>query len=136
MKNRPAFLLVLVALAGCAPPAQNYFSTHRKPLTVKARAEEEIRFICRTDEAQRLARLSTDAAVTAFLDTFWTRRDPTPETRENEFRAEHLRRVQYANEHLGGSHLDMGRVYILCQVRLCRSPWILDPGADLLNGGE
>lgn len=53
-----------------------------------------------------------------FLDDFWQRRDPTPETAENESRDDFLRRVGLANELYGrpgigkGMFSDMGRVYI------------------------
>ncbi len=47
---------------------------------------------------------------------FWTRRDPTPGTEENEAMEEFYERVEYANEHFGGIkegwRSDRGRIYI------------------------
>jgi len=47
---------------------------------------------------------------------FWQRRDPTPDTEENEFREEHYERIAYANEHFSsgipGWKSDRGRIYI------------------------
>ncbi|MGH9559277.1 MAG: GWxTD domain-containing protein, partial [Bryobacteraceae bacterium] len=47
---------------------------------------------------------------------FWLRRDPTPDTEENEFREEHYRRIAYANEHyasgIPGWKTDRGKIYI------------------------
>jgi GWxTD domain-containing protein len=39
----------------------------------------------------------------AFLDEFWKRRDPTPDTTVNEFKIEHYRRIAYANKYYGTS---------------------------------
>ena len=51
------------------------------------------------------------------METFWYRRDPTPDTVENEFREEYFRRVMYANERFGGRipgwKTDRGRIYIV-----------------------
>ncbi len=56
-------------------------------------------------------------SVTQFIEQFWLRRDPTPDTEENEFREEHYRRIQYANEHFAagipGWRTDRGRIYIV-----------------------
>jgi GWxTD domain-containing protein len=47
---------------------------------------------------------------------FWERRDPTPDTRQNEALVEFMRRVDYATQHFGvldpGWRSDMGRIYI------------------------
>jgi len=52
------------------------------------------------------------------MDEFWRRRDPTPETAENEARQKFLERVDFANRTFGryglgkGMFSDMGRVFI------------------------
>jgi GWxTD domain-containing protein len=47
---------------------------------------------------------------------FWLRRDPTPDTEENELKEEHYRRIAFSNEHFAartmGSLTDRGRIYI------------------------
>ncbi|MGB8658434.1 MAG: GWxTD domain-containing protein [Candidatus Zixiibacteriota bacterium] len=55
-----------------------------------------------------------------FIAEFWKKRDPNPETPENEFKIEHYRRISYANEHFSrtaesndGWNTDMGRIYIV-----------------------
>jgi len=62
--------------------------------------------------------VKTDEDAQAFIDLFWARRDPSPGTPENEFRAEFDARVAYADAHLQvaqkrGSLTDPGRVLIL-----------------------
>ncbi len=55
----------------------------------------------------------------AFIDAFWKRRDPNPATLENEFKVEHYRRMDYANDVLSretarpGWRTDRGRYYIV-----------------------
>ncbi len=55
-----------------------------------------------------------------FIAEFWRRRDPNPETPENEFKMEHYRRINLANLHFSriresgdGWNTDMGRIYIV-----------------------
>ena len=47
---------------------------------------------------------------------FWQRRDPTPDTEENEYKEEHYRRIAYANDHyasgIPGWKTDRGMIYI------------------------
>ena len=53
------------------------------------------------------------------LERFWSRRDPTPETRFNEAMAEYYRRVDYALFNFrtigqrDGAHTDRGKIYLL-----------------------
>src|SRR6202011_1755295 len=62
-------------------------------------------------------RLSTDDERQQFIEQFWLRRDPTPDTEENEFKEEHYRRIAYANEHsasgIPGWKTDRGKIYIM-----------------------
>lgn len=54
-----------------------------------------------------------------FIDEFWKKRDPTPETEENEFKEQYFRRIDetnrlFRNEGAGpGWVQDRGRIYIL-----------------------
>lgn len=51
-----------------------------------------------------------------FISDFWLKRDPDPDTEENEFKEEFLRRIEYANERFNegppGWKTDRGRIYI------------------------
>ncbi|HEY1339449.1 MAG TPA: GWxTD domain-containing protein, partial [Bryobacteraceae bacterium] len=61
-------------------------------------------------------RLQTNEEREQFIESFWLRHDPTPDTVENEFKEEHYRRIAYANEHFAsgipGWKADRGRIYI------------------------
>src|SRR5207249_9634772 len=61
--------------------------------------EEDVVYIITPQERAAFAGLSTDAQRDQFIEQFWQRRDPTPGTRENEFRDEYYLRIAYANEH-------------------------------------
>jgi GWxTD domain-containing protein len=129
-------LTALVAVAAdkksATPAAQR--ETVSKPLTDKQRRrqEEKLRkelespyrkwlsedvvYIITDEERQAWKRLSTDEERESFVEEFWLRRDPTPDTVENEYKEEHYRRIAYANERyasgIPGWKTDRGRIYI------------------------
>ncbi|HLJ48256.1 MAG TPA: GWxTD domain-containing protein [Bryobacteraceae bacterium] len=78
---------------------------------------EDVGYIITDEERQAFKRLQTDEERQNFIEGFWLRRDPTPDTEENEFKEEHYRRIAYANEHyasgIPGWKTDRGRIYIV-----------------------
>src|SRR5258705_13149213 len=60
---------------------------------------EDVSYIITDEERGVFKRLQTDEEREQFIEAFWLRRDPTPDTVENEFKEEHYRRIAYANEH-------------------------------------
>jgi len=79
--------------------------------------DEDVRWIITSEEEQAFKKLSTNAERDQFIETFWQRRDPTPDTEENEYKEEHYRRIAYSNEHFAagvpGWRTDRGRMYIM-----------------------
>src|ERR1700751_1358721 len=79
--------------------------------------EQDVIYIISPEERAAFKQLSNDEERDQFIETFWQRRDPTPDTIENEYKEEHYRRIAYANEHFGagvpGWKTDRGRVYII-----------------------
>ena len=81
--------------------------------------EEEAVYIIAPREREVFNQLTTFEERSRFIEAFWDRRDPNPATPENEFRDEHARRLEYANEWLGretyldGWRTDRGRMYII-----------------------
>jgi GWxTD domain-containing protein len=122
----PALSLTLVTLAAAATlfawqdtPRQRRVqqlrttmeSPYRKWLT------EDVAYIISDRERAAYRALMTDEEREKFIEQFWTRRDPTPGTVENEFKEEHYRRIAYSNElypdgKLAGWKTDRGRIYI------------------------
>src|SRR5215470_16017681 len=79
--------------------------------------DEDVRWIITDEERSAFKQLSNDEERDNFIEAFWARRDPTPDTPENEFKEEHYRRIAYANEHFAagipGWKSDRGRIYIM-----------------------
>jgi GWxTD domain-containing protein len=85
--------------------------------TYKKWLDEDVRWIISDEEQKAFKLLSNDEERDQFIEAFWQRRDPTPDTIENEFKEEHYRRMAYANEHFAagipGWKSDRGRIYIM-----------------------
>jgi len=79
--------------------------------------DEDVRWIITDEERSAFRQLSNDEERDQFIEAFWQRRDPTPDTIENEFKEEHYRRIAYSNEHFAagipGWKTDRGRMYIM-----------------------
>lgn len=78
---------------------------------------DDVVYIITDEERKAFSRLATDEERQSFVEQFWLRRDPTPDTEENEYKEEHYRRIAYANEHyasgIPGWKTDRGRIYIM-----------------------
>ena len=76
----------------------------------------DVAYIITKDEKRAFQALTTDEERENFIENFWRRRDPNPDTEENEYREEYYERIAYANEHftsgIPGWKTDRGRIYI------------------------
>jgi GWxTD domain-containing protein len=79
--------------------------------------EEDVAYIITDDEKKAWKKLQTDEEREQFIEGFWRRRDPDPDTEVNEYLEEHYERVAYANQHFAsgipGWKTDRGRIYIM-----------------------
>jgi GWxTD domain-containing protein len=79
--------------------------------------DEDVVYIITDEERAAFRQLSNDEERDNFIEAFWQRRDPTPDTEENEYKEEHYQRIAYANEHFAagipGWKTDRGRIYIM-----------------------
>ncbi len=109
----------VVFLCGPVHTAQKPGSTKDLSPHYRKWLEEEVVYIISQTEKEVFLQLETDREREIFINAFWKQRDPTPNTPENEFRNEHYRRIQYANNWFGkdapgpGWQSDMGRIYII-----------------------
>src|SRR5258708_8553717 len=97
-----ALCLVLTAQSDPAKPRQT------KKQEQKLRKElqgayytwitRDVAYIITDEERQAFKRLQNDEEREQFVEQFWLRRDPTPDTAENEFKQEHYRRGAHANQ--------------------------------------
>ena len=78
--------------------------------------ENDVAYIITNEERKAFKALATDEERENFIENFWRRRDPNPDTEENEYREQYYERIAYANEHftsgIPGWKTDRGRVYI------------------------
>jgi len=131
---RRTSILILLALAFAAPaaPAQkkdkNKSSDGQDVMERAPNRRQEIKDIYKKwvnndvayiiTDAERAAfkKLATDEEREQFIEGFWRRRDPDPDTDENEYKEEYYERIAYANEHyasgIPGWKTDRGRIYI------------------------
>jgi len=77
---------------------------------------EDVVYIISPEERRAFLQLDTNEEREQFIEQFWLRRDP-PGSSPYTFRAEHYRRIAYANQHFAGSvpgwETDRGRIFIL-----------------------
>jgi GWxTD domain-containing protein len=103
-----------------APTEGQLGSEEQLSLTEEEAAYREnlIRYVA-SDQDLKVYRSLNLAGKARFLKEFWRQRDPDPSTSVNEFRQEHMRRWNYANQHFSrfqqsdGWKTDQGRVYII-----------------------
>ncbi len=79
--------------------------------------EEDGKYLLTPDEVAAFRRLGTNEEREQFIENFWRRRNPDPESSTNSFKEEHYRRIAYANEHFAsgipGWKTDRGHIYIV-----------------------
>ncbi len=82
----------------------------------KTWVEQDVRWIITDQELSAFKHLSNDEERDQFIENFWLRRNPNPDSPDNEYREEHYARIAYANEHFAagkqGWRTDRGHIYI------------------------
>lgn len=112
MLRRRTVGALLLGLSSIVP------ATAKEPETLRKWADGPVRYIARKEELQAFRELETDQARTLFLEQFWARRDPTPDTLANEYRHRFWERVREANDAFldsskPGWMTDRGKIHIL-----------------------
>ena len=78
---------------------------------------EDVIYIITPEERSSFIHLSTNEEREEFIEQFWQRRNPDPDSSANSFKEEHYRRIAYTNEHFAsgipGWKTDRGRIYIM-----------------------
>lgn len=125
----------LLAIPSVAQESRGNQATETPALSAKARKQmerkakkemgsaywdwlnEDVPDIITDNERKAFLQLGTNEERDQFIETFWQRRNPSPDSSENSFKEEHYRRIAYANEHFSsgipGRRTDRGRVYII-----------------------
>lgn len=104
------FAFFLLGIWNCAPKRAVKLDPE------SAQFYETARLIMTNDEKEIFNHLPSNEDRKEFIQEFWEKRDPDPETEENEFKDEFLRRIEYANERFNegkaGWNTDRGRIYV------------------------
>jgi GWxTD domain-containing protein len=78
---------------------------------------EDVVYIITDTERKAFLQLQTNEEREQFIEEFWQRRNPDPDSVDNPVKEEHYRRIAYANEHFAsgipGWRSDRGRIYIM-----------------------
>ncbi len=142
--DRGAKLFLFGILAGalaCAPSVFGQDSTHgqtdqksaKQSAKQKAKSDkelfkeldsqykkwlnEDVVYIISPEERSAFVHLQTNEEREQFIEQFWQRRNPDPDSAENTYKEEHYRRIAYTNEHFAsgipGWKTDRGRIYIM-----------------------
>lgn len=116
-----SFAFVPIVRGQKAQPNQN---PQERPRNVKPEIKKvykdwinkDVAYIITDEERRAFNRLATDDEREQFIYEFWRRRDPDPDTEENEYKEEYYERIAYSNEHFTsgkpGWMTDRGRIYI------------------------
>ncbi|HUZ05538.1 MAG TPA: GWxTD domain-containing protein, partial [Acidobacteriaceae bacterium] len=84
--------------------------------TYKKWLNQDVRWIITDQERKAFLSLSNDEERDNFIEQFWRRRNPDPESPDNSYKEEYYRRIAYANEHFPagkpGWETDRGHMYI------------------------
>jgi GWxTD domain-containing protein len=79
--------------------------------------DQDVVYIITPEERHTFLHLSTNEEREQFIEAFWQRRNPDPDSAENTYKEEHYRRIAYANEHyasgIPGWKTDRGKIYIM-----------------------
>ena len=101
----PLFALPSVQKAGTLDPRHKEWLEIVSPIITKG-------------ERDVFSKLATDGERDSFIELFWKRRDPFPDTRENEFQQEYMKRIRFVDQNFGrgtskiGRETERGRIYL------------------------
>lgn len=130
-RSSGALLVALMAMPVVAPAQNKNKSRENQSTDVQDRERnvkqevkqvykrwlsQDVAYIITGEEKKAFNKLTTDEERENFIEQFWRRRDPDPDTDENEYREEYYERIAYANQHyasgIPGWKTDRGRIYI------------------------
>jgi len=112
-------LILMILLLLITVLSQGISDTRDLPGPYKKWLEQEAVYIISPVEKDVFLKLRSNRERDLFIKAFWKHRDPTPGTDENEFKEEHYRRIEHANQYFGketpkpGWKTDRGRTYII-----------------------
>ncbi len=120
---KTSFVYLIILLIGITPSLsrqrdnQASRSSEGKKSYYEQWLNRDVVYIITPEEAAVFRKLSTEEERDAFIEQFWERRNPHTGSSTNDFKIEHYRRIQYANDRFtsgyDGWKTDRGRIYIM-----------------------
>ena len=123
--RRTLLLIGLLALAGSFALGQkqtrrgstNAAQSDLRP-TYERWVDQDVAYIITPEEKRAFLLLKTDVERETFIEQFWRVRDSKPTGNQNAYRAEHYRRIAYANQNYSSDKVPgwktaRGHVYII-----------------------
>jgi GWxTD domain-containing protein len=99
------------------PEQQQKALLEKESAYYKKWVNEDVRWIITDEELSAWKKLTNNTERDNFIESFWQRRNPDPDSPDNAYKDEHYRRIAYANEHFAagvpGWRTDRGRIYIM-----------------------
>jgi GWxTD domain-containing protein len=120
-----SLFLTVASFLGFAQKQKQSIDPQEKPRKVKSEPDKaftdwvtkDVTYIITDWERKAYDKLTSNEERERFIEEFWRRRDPDPDTDENEFKEEYNQRIAYANEHFAsgipGWKTDRGRIWIM-----------------------
>lgn len=109
----------LMGVFGQNDPSQKARNVKKEDPVKKVYKEwvsKDVAYIITDAEKKAFNKLVTDEERENFIENFWRRRDPDPDTEVNEYMEEYYERIAYTNEKftsgIPGWKTDRGRIYI------------------------
>lgn len=105
--------LTLLLVCAATGAQQKMADRHRQWL------ERDVVYIITDEEKNIFKKLPTEEDRDKFMQQFWVLRDPTPGTPQNEYKDEHYKRMDFANQFFAsdwvseGWRSDRGKIYII-----------------------
>jgi len=118
MRKQSKWLFGSAAALAMLFAAGLYVSGEEINKEMKQWLEDDVRYIITDEERDEFDQLATNKEREAFVEKFWARRDPNPNTQINEYRVEHYRRTEAANrlfraEGKPGWMTNRGKIFII-----------------------
>jgi len=115
--------ILSLTFSALAQPKPAVTDPQTKPRKIKQEPNDafkkwlaDVEPILSPEEIAAWKKLQTDEERERFIEDVWRRRDPDPDTEENEYREAYYERLAYANEHFSsgipGYKTDRGRIYL------------------------
>jgi len=121
-----------IGILGLAVGSLSLAAEHKRPILSERYSQwlnQDVVYIITDEERKEFLKLTSDNDRDKFMEDFWETRNPLRGSKQNPYKEEHYKRIEYANATFGrqsntpGWRTDMGRTYILFGKPTSRAPF-------------